>query len=106
MGACGAEATEKHLSSTGLRKLSGDEIIERVKNNALTNRDIIFKTVDGQEISRDSLPSYDESSYFADYYVDVSGEVKEVIMRRIQDSDLEVIEQIKKAGRDSQNALE
>ncbi len=91
-------------ASSGLRKLEDDEIIDRVKNNALYNQDIVFKSQSGETISRDSLFLYNPETFFADYYVDESGTVKEIVLRKVKPADRELMERIKEAGHEAQRS--
>ena len=100
--ACQSEASS---SSIGLRKLKGHEIIDRVKNNTLYNDEIVFKKINGSIISRDSLVLYNEATFFADYYADASGQVKEVIMRKVTPEDQELMQKIEEAGKRSTKCL-
>lgn len=101
---CNNETTDQYASD-GLRKLEGDEIIDRIKNNALYNSEIVFKDQQGRTISRDTLEYIDENLVFADYYVDAAGTVKEVILRAMRVEDRDIIEQIRKAEAEVRESL-
>lgn len=102
--ACQSEGTSG-LVSKGLQKLNDDEVVKRVKNNALYNQNIVFKDIYGNVITRDSLKFYNEHTFFADYYANAGGEVKEVILRKVKESDHQLIQRIKDAAKESQNAV-
>ena len=89
----------------GLRKLSGEEMLERVRNKRFRQQPVgvVFKDVNGDIITPERLKGFNETDYFGDQYVDANGILREVVIRKATGSDRDLMANIKQA---TQQALE
>ena len=89
----------------GLRKLTPGEMIDRIvhKNMAMPSR---ILDAEGNEISVESMKSFDPQDYFHDMYVDGKGILREVVIRKATKEDREVMKRIEEATRDLGNAVQ
>ena len=80
-----------------LRKLSEDDLIERIANRQLPNpQDVVIKNDAGQILSMQDLVAYEHTGkYFQDFYVDSKGDIVEIVARPKTAEDEKLIERIK-----------
>jgi len=72
----------------GLVKISKEEKLEQARNREFTDvSEAVFKNEDGVELSTEQVDSLPMGEYLRDLYTDSEGKVKEVIVRKILDSD-------------------
>ena len=82
----------------GLVKISNEEIIEKARNREFADvSEAVFKNENGVELSTEQLDSLPMDKFMRDHYVDNEGKVKEVIVRKILDSDEQFLKNISSA---------
>lgn len=81
----------------GLRKLSGAEIIDRVKAKNFVSDGAVFKDSLGNTISIEEVRELNQEEFFGDQYVDSRNDVVEVVVRKATNHDKELIQKIKEA---------
>ncbi len=76
----------------GLLKVTDEELIEKARNQQFPNPEsIVFKNQEGEVITLDSLQKMgNPDAYCPDYYQNEVGEIKEAIIRKSTDADLEL----------------
>lgn len=90
-------SNNKKYTPENLRKLTQKEVIERIKNNQNANLEIaVYKSETGEIITLDSLSSMpDIKDWTADSYVDENNEVRELVLRKATNEDLEFEKKIR-----------
>lgn len=75
-----------------LTKLSHSEFIEKVRKGELPDEStLVFKNENGEVLSLDSIKNMQNSDeWFADSYVDKEGEIKELVIRKATEEDIEL----------------
>ncbi len=83
----------------GLRKLSEEEMLERVQNKRFQQQPVgvVFKTPEGDIITPERLKGFNQVDFFGDQYVDGNGVLKEVVIRKATSSDRKIMERLKEA---------
>lgn len=68
----------------GLKPIKEDVLIERIANQNLPSpANVVIKSISGEVITIDSLQKLEMTgNYTEDYYVDKTGEIKEIVIRR------------------------
>ena len=99
---CGGNNEPKPYQPEGLRKLTEEEILDRLDKNQVFNpTKIQFKSVEGVVLSKDSIKKlFTTGETYGDQYVDSAGVVKEMILRPMTDEDKILIEKIDKIVKD------
>lgn len=94
----------KTYKPEGLTKLTESELINRAKKRQFPDvNNIVFKNEIGEVLSYDDINKKRESNeWIADNYIDENGVVKELVLRKASKTDLEFIEELKKAYSDQQ----
>jgi len=93
---CGGSPDSETFKPEGLTKLTHDQILNRLEKNEVFNPNkIIFRSIEGVELSRDSISKlFSVGNTYGDQYVDTAGVVKEMILRPMTDEDKILIEKI------------
>lgn len=92
---CGSQE-KKNYNPEGLTKLSQEEILERLDKNKVFNpREIVFKSIEGVELSNDSIAKlFKAGNTYGDQYADSLGDVKEMVLRPMTEEDKKLLEKI------------
>jgi len=95
-GACNQKEV---YSPPDLRKLSNDEIIEKVRNYDLPDFSVLFRNEKGLVLSADSLyRQYRPNFIFSDTYVNEENEVVEIVIREDIPIDSALMDRLKEAA--------
>ena len=95
--ACGNSGGD--YNPIGLRKLSGEEMLERVRNKRFQQQPVgvVFKDENGDIITPERLKGFNQNEYFGDQYVDGNGILREVVIRKANSSDRSLMDNIQAA---------
>ena len=88
------QLAEQSYVPDGLTKLSREDMLERATNRKTINRDAVVKTEKGEVLSRESMGQMRLDDYYADQYVDDSGEVMEIVLRLASSEDKEFMKKL------------
>lgn len=93
---CGKE--EKYVPK-GLKKLTENELIERVKNKKTIDIEkVVFKNEKGEIITRDSINKIpNNGDLTTDRYADDNGVIKELVVRKATQKDKELLAKLQQA---------
>ena len=91
LSSCHSSGTYK---PNGLRKLSGQEILQRIQAGKRVGEGVSFKDSLGNALSLEDIRKMDQEGFFGDQYVDRDGEVVEIVVRRATEKDKALIKAI------------
>lgn len=79
----------------GLRKLSSEEILERVKAKCPLNENVQFKDTLGNIIPMEVLSTLDQNEFFFDQYANQFDDVLEIVVKKASIDDKKLMQQLK-----------
>lgn len=87
---------KKAYQPEGLTKLTQEQILERLDKNQVFNpTKIKFKSIDGVELSQDSIKTlFTSGNTYGDQYIDTAGVVQEMVLRPMTDEDKVLLEKM------------